>query len=223
MLRSRLPAFLFLLWTLLLAPAVLAQSDTAEVSPQQAREVLDTLQDDERRDEVVRTLEAIASEAPVEEQPVVEDSPLSTIVPLEEGGLIARTLDQVANWADGLRAQLVRIADALNELPDWFQATFLNELGRMLLMQTLLDLAIVFGAGLCLEWLLRRLLRRAVRSLMHSAHQADVRTPLAAAGMDGRWPKSMTLWRLPPCGRWMTIPRWCRASAMRWTMWRRCR
>ena len=185
MLRSRLPAFLFLLWTLLLAPAVLAQADTAEVSPQQAREVLDTLQDDERRDEVVRTLEAIASETPVEEQPVVEDSPLSTIVPLEEGGLIARTLDQVANWADGLRAQLVRIADALNELPDWFQATFLNELGRMLLMQTLLDLAIVFGAGLCLEWLLRRLLRRAVRSLMHSAHQADVRAPLAATGMDG--------------------------------------
>src|SRR5690554_3478682 len=170
MLRTKLPGFVTLLLALLFMPvaAVSAQTvDQTELSPTQARQVLDTLQDDERRDEVVRALEAIASEVPDdtpqpvepaddETSAVEEESPLSTIVPLEAGGLVARTLDQVGDWADGLRAQLVRIAQAAGELPYWFQTTFLNEVGRMLLLQTLIDLAIVFGAGLCLEWLLRR-------------------------------------------------------------------
>lgn len=176
MLRLMPLRFVALLLSLLLLPAAYAQSVALDdVSPEQAREVLDTLQDEERREEVVRTLEAIASEAPVEE--AVEESPLSAVVPLEEGGLVARTLDQVGDWADGWRLQLTRIAEALAELPDWFKATFLNELGRVLLLQTLIDLAIVFGAGLCLEWLLRRGLRRSVRSLMRSANQAEARPP----------------------------------------------
>ena len=178
--KSKLPGFVALLLALLFLPAAVVSAqpaERAEVNPEQARQVLDTLQDDERREEVLRTLEAIASEAPVDDEPAVveEDSPLSTIVPLEAGGLVARTLDQVGDWADGLRAQLVRIAQALGELPSWFQAAFFSEGGRLLLLQTLIDLAIVFGAGLCLEWVLRRLLRRSVTSLMLSANQAESR------------------------------------------------
>jgi len=185
MLRSKLPGFVALLLALLFimpAAGVSAQSvERTEVNPEQARQVLDTLQDDERREEVLRTLEAIASETPVDDEPaaVEEESPLSTIVPLEAGGLVARTLDQVGDWADGLRAQLVRIAQALGELPNWFQASFFSEGGRLLLLQTLIDLAIVFGAGLCLEWVLRRLLRRSVTSLMLSANQAESRRPVS--------------------------------------------
>lgn len=179
MLKTMLPRLLALTFALLLLPVttVGAQSvDKVELDPEQARQVLDTLQDEERIEDVVRALEVIASEEPVEEvPPVVEESPLSTIVPLEEGGLVARTLDQVADWADGLRAQLVRIGLALGELPAWFQATFFNEVGRQLLWQTLADLAIVFGAGLCLEWLLRRVLRKSVLSLMTSANRAESR------------------------------------------------
>lgn len=164
---------------LLQVTAVLAQPVTATaVSPDQARQVLETLQDDERREEVVRTLEVIASEVLSEDIAPEEESPLSAIVPLEEGGLIARTLDQVADWADGLHAQLVRIGEALAELPAWFQVTFLSEAGRMLMLQTLVDLTIVFGVGLCLEWLLRRLLRQSVRSLMTISNQAEARVPL---------------------------------------------
>ena len=148
------------------------------VSPDQARQVLEALQDEERRDEVVRTLEAIASEEVSEEAAPEEESPLSALVPLEEGGLVARTLDQVADLADGLRAQLMRIGEALGALPGWFQETFLSEAGRLLVLQTLADLTIVFGVGLCLEWLLRRLLRRSVRSLMSISSQAESRVPL---------------------------------------------
>ena len=167
-------ALLFLQVTAVLAQPV----TTTAVSPDQARQVLETLQDKERREEVVRTLEVIANEVSTEEGAPEEESPLSAIVPLEEGGLIARTLDQVANWADGLHAQLVRIGEAQSELPAWFQATFLDEEGRMLVLQTLADLIIVFGVGLCLEWLLRRLLRRSVRSLMTISNQAEARVPL---------------------------------------------
>ncbi|TKA93662.1 mechanosensitive ion channel family protein [Halopseudomonas bauzanensis] len=181
MLRSKLPGFVVLMLALLFMPvaAVSAQTaDQTELDPAQARQVLDTLQDDERRNEVVRALEVIASEAPADDEaPAVEESPLSAIVPLEAGGLVARTMDQVGDWADGLHAQLVRIARALADLPAWFQATFLNEVGRMLALQTLMDLTIVFGVGFCLEWLLRRALRRSVRSLLTSANQAELRAP----------------------------------------------
>ena len=188
MLRLMLPRFTALLLALLFVPLAIAEpTASSDVSPEQARQVLDTLQDEERREEVVRTLEVLASEAAAEEPAAVveEESPITAIVPLEEGGLIARTLDQVADWANGLRAQLVRIGGALGELPDWFQATFLNEMGRLLLLQTLLDLVIVFGAGLCLEWLLRRVLRRTVRSLMLSANQAEARTPTPVVAAPG--------------------------------------
>ena len=149
MLRSLLPAFSLLLIALLFTPAAFAQTaELTDVSPQQAREVLDSLQDEDRREEVVRVLEAIASETPVEEEgdtEVVEESPLATIVPLEEGGLIARTLDGVQGWADQMRSQLLRISEAAAELPAWFEESFLTADGRTLLWQTALDLAIVFG------------------------------------------------------------------------------
>ncbi len=191
MLRLKSPAFVVLLWALLSLPMALARSvDPAEVSPEQARQTLDTLQDEARRDEVVRTLEVIAGEAPADglaEQVVEEESPLGAIVPLEEGGLIARSLDLVGDWADGLRAQLMRIGQALDDLPDWFQNTFMAEGARLLWLQTLADVTIVFGAGLCLEWLLRRLLRRSVRSLMLNARKADLPRPVSvttAASID---------------------------------------
>lgn len=176
--------FHVLIWMLLSATPALGQpSETAVITPHQAREALDTLQDPARRDEVVRTLEILAteSEEPLDEEAPEEDSPLSAIVPLEEGGLIARTLDQVGDWAAGLQVQLMRVTQALGELPDWFQATFFNEQGRLLLLQTLADMALVLGVGLCLEWLLRRLLRRSMQSLLHNARQADVQAPPVVA------------------------------------------
>ncbi len=177
-------ALLALFWILLVVPLVQAQSSVIEeVTPEQAREVLDALQDDESREEVLRALEERAAEEPAEESElaVEEEAPLSAIVPLEADGLIARTLDQVGDWAAGLRVQLMRVTQALGELPDWFQATFFNEQGRLLLLQALADMALVLGVGLCLEWLLRRLLRRSMQSLLHNARQADVQAPPVVA------------------------------------------
>src|SRR5690606_37645328 len=174
---------LALFWVLLVVPLPEAQSSVVEeVTPEQAREVLDALQDDESREEVLRALEERAAEEPAEESEAVEEeTPLSAIVPLEADGLIARTLDQVGDWAAGLRVQLMRVTQALGELPNWFQTTFFNEQGRLLLLQALADMALVLGVGLCLEWLLRRLLRRSMQSLLHNARQADVQAPPVVA------------------------------------------
>lgn len=184
MLRLKLPGLIVLLWVLSPVTSTLAQpSAPAELNPEQARQMLDTLEDEQQRKELVRTLEVIAREPSAQDAISVteEESLLGTIVPLEEDGLVVRTLDQLADWAEGLRAQLVKIGRALGELPDWFQTTFLNDVGRMLALQTLIELGIVFGAGLCLEWLLRRGLRRSVHSLTHSANQAESRGPMPPA------------------------------------------
>lgn len=178
------------LWVLmlaLLANAGWAQSeDGGEITASEARHALDTLQDETRREEVVRTLETLAagsdtttSDEHADAEPADEESPIAQIVPLEEGGLIARTLEQVGQWADSLTEQLARLGDAITELPAWFEATFVSEVGRTLLLQALTDLAIVFGIGLCLEWLLRRLMRRGAQRLIDSADEAEARPPVA--------------------------------------------
>lgn len=185
--RLNLFAQLALLSILVALPATAQLKEATSISPEQARQTLETLQDDELRGEVVRTLGVIASEVVEESDPPAEpvaeeESPLPVLVPLEEGGLVARTLDQVEKWLAGLRAQLLRIGEALAAFPAWFQAVFLTAEGRLLLWQALANLSIVFGVGLCLEWLLRRMLRRSARSLVFSARQAESRrsTPAAA-------------------------------------------
>ena len=181
---------------LLSGAAGAAPDSEGEITASEARRTLDTLQDETRREEVVRTLESIAAgsdagksaddavghvagegdRTPAEqdgEAATEEESPIANIVPLEEGGLIARTLDVVGEWADSLARLLVRLGDALTELPAWFEATFVSDVGRTLLTQVLTDLAIVFGLGLTLEWLLRRWLGKGVRTLLDSADEAD--------------------------------------------------
>ncbi|QJD60874.1 mechanosensitive ion channel [Pseudomonas sp. gcc21] len=161
-----------------------ATTADAEITAPEARRALQTLQDETQREEVVRTLETIAAGADAGDEPAgeengegaaAEESPIAQIVPLEEGGLIARTLEQVGQWADSLAEQLARLGNALTELPAWFEATFVSEVGRALLAQVLTDLAIVFGIGLGLEWLLRRVLRKGAQTLIDSADEADQR------------------------------------------------
>ncbi|WP_256669914.1 mechanosensitive ion channel family protein [Pseudomonas sp. OIL-1] len=169
-----------------------APADDGEITAPQARRALQTLQDEAQREEVVRTLETIAAGPdadsneetdgePADEEngqaAAAEESPIANIVPLEEGGLIARTLEQVGQWADSLAELLARLGNALTELPAWFEATFVSEVGRALLLQVLTDLAIVFGIGLGLEWLLRRVLRKGAQTLIDTADEADQRPP----------------------------------------------
>ncbi|MHB0762916.1 mechanosensitive ion channel domain-containing protein [Stutzerimonas sp. NM35] len=181
----------FIAVLLQLAGPVQAQSDSSRVSPQDARRAAEVLQDEVRRADVLTTLRVIADDAAAvpaagdaEGEVAPAEAPLATepepvITPLEEGGLIARMLGQVARWADGLGQQVGQVRGALLELPAWFDSIFRSQAGRALLVDALIALAVVFVLGLLVEWALRRMLRRPCLALQEHARQVEERARVA--------------------------------------------
>ena len=151
------------------------------------------LEDEERRADVLSTLRVIADDAA--EAPATKDAeaeappaevtaaaePEPVITPLEEGGLIAQMLGQVARWADGLGQQVGQVRDALLEFPAWFDSIFKSQAGRALLVDALVALTVVFSLGLLIEWGLRRVLRRPCMALQEHARQVEERARLTEA------------------------------------------
>lgn len=198
--RTNLRAFLAFLLCFALGSASAAEQPAPRLSPDEARRAIAVLQDEQRRDEAVLVLQAIADVAPSASEPATqqdadaapeqdtaetpepEPAPAEpeppAIVALEKDGLIARTLNEVGRWADGLGHQLGQLRQAGLELPAWSRASLNTEAGRLQLMRALLDLALVFAVGLALEWTLRRVLRRPGRALADHAAAADARTRL---------------------------------------------
>lgn len=158
---------------------------SGEVSRQDARRAVEVLEDERRRADVLATLRVIASDSaaaratddaqgeasPIEAPVVVEPEPV--ITPLEEGGLIALMLGQVGRWADGLGQQVGQVRNALLELPAWFDSIFRSQAGRILLVEALIALAVVFSLGLLVEWSMRHVLRRPRMALQEHARQVD--------------------------------------------------
>ncbi|NRH41674.1 mechanosensitive ion channel domain-containing protein [Pseudomonas sp. MS15a(2019)] len=168
-----------------------AQAATG-LDPQQARQVAALLQDPQRRQELILTLQAIASQpasttgtkaapaatataatAPAAAAPPPGEE--KALVPLEANGLIAQTLSRVGRWADNLGSELNQIQRAVRTLPDWSRASFTSAAGRHALLQALLTLATLFAAGLVGEWLIHRALRRPRQRLQRHADLADTR------------------------------------------------
>lgn len=166
----------------------------AGLDPQQARQVAALLQDPQRRQELILTLQAIASQptsttgtqaAPAATAPAAAIAPSAAtppaageekaLVPLEANGLIAQTLSRVGRWADNLGSELNQIQRAVRTLPDWSRASFTSAAGRHALLQALLTLATLFVAGLVGEWLIHRALRRPRQRLQRHADLADSR------------------------------------------------
>lgn len=196
--RSRLLRVLLIAALLQLAAPLQAQTDpsllSGEASRQDARRAAEVLQDEGRRADVLATLRVIANDqtvapavsgtaadgdvAPAEAPVATEPEPV--ITPLEEGGLIAQMLGQVARWADGLGQQVGQVRDALLELPAWFNSIFKSQAGRALFVDALIALAVVFSLGLLAEWGLRRVLRRPCKALQEHARQVEARAVRAA-------------------------------------------
>jgi small-conductance mechanosensitive channel len=191
-----MPNFLFALLLLCLALPLRAAEPHAQAAtgldPQQARQVAALLQDPQRRQELILTLQAIASQpaiatgtntapasATTAAAPATAATPATgeekTLVPLEANGLIAQTLSRVGRWADNLGSELNQVQRAVRTLPDWSRASFTSEAGRRALLQALLTLATLFAAGLLVEWLIRRALRHPRQRLQRQADHADSR------------------------------------------------
>ncbi|SPZ12826.1 mechanosensitive ion channel protein MscS [Pseudomonas luteola] len=153
------------------------QSATADetISPGDARRAVSVLQDEQQRAEAVRALKAIADTAPAKDadaaksdDQLADDTAADTAAPaeapaavaIEANGLIARTLRQVSRWGDGLEDQLHQIKQAALAFPVWLRTHSASGQGKHILSEALVDLTIVFGVGLALEWGLRYLLGR---------------------------------------------------------------
>lgn len=102
----------------------------------------------------------------------------AAIVPLQANGLIERSLRQIGRWLDGLGEQLQEGRRSLVSLWMLFKRSgghIANEADRQLLIGTLETLAAVFAAGLLLEWLAHRLLKRPLRLLVARANEVESR------------------------------------------------
>ncbi|MDR6236318.1 mechanosensitive ion channel family protein [Pseudomonas oryzihabitans] len=192
--------FKALLALLLLAVGTSLQAaetpSSTHLDPQQARQVAALLQDPQRRQELILTLEAIANQTsttqgaapaattattPAKTASAPAATEEKTLVPLEANGLIAQTLNRVGRWGDNLGKELVQVQRAVRDLPDWSRASFTSEAGRRALLQAVLTLAVLFTVGLLCEWLARRLLTRPRRALQLHADHADSRAQRDAA------------------------------------------
>lgn len=102
----------------------------------------------------------------------------AVIVPLQANGLIARSLRQISQWADGVGRQLDDARRSLLALLAMFARSgghIANGADRQLLLQTVGALAGVFAAGVLFEWLLHFLLKRPLRALIAKANAVEER------------------------------------------------
>jgi small-conductance mechanosensitive channel len=99
---------------------------------------------------------------PAETLAAADQAPADTIVPLEEGGLLARILGSVDRWLDDFARQMAELRDAALALPAFFAQSggIANAAGERLVGELAAALALAFVVGLLLEWLLGRALRR---------------------------------------------------------------
>jgi small-conductance mechanosensitive channel len=183
---------LIVVWFLILfaVPALAAAAGPAAASnpavtltPEQAREALAVLNDPQRRAQVEDTLHAIAaagalsappsapatSAATAASAPGAASGAVSTVrAAFESNGLASQLARQGAHWAMQVGNALRRSAAALLDLSSvqaWWADLIVNPQHRAALGGIALALLGALLPALALEWLTRRLLRRAIVAL----------------------------------------------------------
>lgn len=115
------------------------------------------------------------SSAPAAARPPAKPA---NIVPLQANGLIARSLRQISQWAEGLGRQLDEAGRSLLALVALFARSgghIANDADRHLLLQTGTALVGVFAAGVLFECLFHFVLRRPLHALVARANAIEER------------------------------------------------
>jgi small-conductance mechanosensitive channel len=156
----------------------------AAVTPEQARQALAILQDEKKRAELAETLNAIAlaTETRDRTEPASvpapapaklasgEKTPAEAPIELTEGGLVAQLFDAIGKRLDAIANQLRLTAHTLLEIKtmgEWWQYNLGNAERRAVVLDGLWKVAVILGAALLADWLLRRALARP-RALVES-------------------------------------------------------
>ncbi len=202
--------WLFLLILPLLAPPAHGQPKPApppaisglNISPDQARAALDTLNDPKKRSAFAATLEALLkNQPPAQIEPPPPDPPPAAaakdqattvegiVIPLAPDSLGAQVLLTASSFVNAISDDIVRAMHAIESLPllwGWAVVMLTNPLGQHLLLDSgwrlLAALVLAVGAEIGLRFLVRpsmnRLLARGQRSLVPATPLED---PLARA------------------------------------------
>jgi small-conductance mechanosensitive channel len=173
-----------ILGTLIVAATVAAQAaalptlDTAAhdpapaLTPEQARQALDLIQDDKKRADLLRTLQAIAIATPA--PPPAARQELIARIPLSPQGLGAKLLVQSASWIDELSTEAVATTRAVTNLPifwQWLVHSTTDPAARRNLLDAAWKLLVLIGCALAAEWaVLRFVVRMPLAAIEAYAH-----------------------------------------------------
>jgi small-conductance mechanosensitive channel len=196
------PRLLLAMWLLALASAVPARAQppgpgpaanpAPAISPAQARQVLDVLNDPQKRASFAATLEAIVkalppaqpahtanSEPPPTQPPEPPPAPSPAPPPASEepsplnsNGLGAEVLVGASTFLNQVSEQGLATLRAIRSVPllwGWLKIMATDPWARGILLDTAWRLALVLAVGIAVEWAIRRAVRRPILALVRRA------------------------------------------------------
>ena len=188
------PRFLFLLPLLLLVRAAAAQppppaaAPAPALTPDQARQALEVLQDPARRAQAIAVLEALAKVAaaapakPGEAPPAPQPAKMET-APLAPNSLGAQILLDASGWLATVSSQGVQTARSVTKLPAlgrFIASAAADPWSQRVLLDAAWKFAVVAIAAIAAQLLTQRLLRRPMQAL--ARHAETLRRRFAPAG-----------------------------------------
>lgn len=157
------------------APAP-AASAADRITPEQARQAIETLQNDGKRNEIINTLRAIAATGPqsavAPATPAAGDQPAAG---LTADSLGAQLLLRLSEQVDETSKQIADAARAVTHFPalwHWLVRTVNDPWASSLLLNIAWKLAVVLGCALAVEWLARAAVQRPLGALERHAPEA---------------------------------------------------
>jgi moderate conductance mechanosensitive channel len=143
----------------------LAPSARAQVSPDDARRTLEVLQDPQKRDQLVTTLQTIAGA----QQTAAPAAVPAAVAPDSVGAEVVMGASQVLNRFSG---QAIAAVGAIRSAPllwVWLEQMATDPGARSILLDTAWRLALVLVIGLAAQWTVRRAIQRPIRALVRQA------------------------------------------------------
>ena len=139
-----------------------------QISPDQARQVLDVLNDPAKRAQFTATLESIIKALPPPAAAPANALPL----PLEPNSLGADVLVGVSRFMNRVSNDALNALHAVRSVPllwGWLQVMAFDPWARGVLADTAWRLVLALAAGLAAEWLIGRVVRRPILALVRLA------------------------------------------------------
>ncbi len=136
----------------------------ATITSDQARQAVDILQDDNKRNQLIQTLQTIAKASPA-------PAALSTSAAPPAGSgdnLGVQLLAEVSNWFGDVSGELAHAARSVSDFPKtwrWLVQQARDPAARALLLDTAWKLALVIALAFAVEWVMRFAVRKPLRTV----------------------------------------------------------